>query len=328
MLGGELAPATSGHAQIQRIEAVELGILEIEPAQVGIGPLAIPGIESRAVLVVVGDGDVAAHLAEVLAPEAVERAITEARALAETVLHADLAAIDIVTHDVVDHAGHRVGTVQRRCAIEQYVDPAQVRHRDRVGVVGQHWHKLLICRAGGVDHGATAVDQQQGVAHAQATQVDRGHVATGVVAAVGAEAIAEGHVTHLRDGPEQFVAADHAQCIDLLGLDANNREQQLGIRRALDLGTDHFHRRKRRYLALRGRFRRSLRGYPVRPPAMQSPGARRRHRPPTCPSGTRRPAAEHATRSCSRRPMQWTCRYPRATGSGPGAAPWHPSPGG
>src|SRR5690606_37057176 len=87
--------------------------------------------------------------------------------LGRAVAVADLDAVEVLAGDDVHHAADRVGTVHGRSAVGQDLDALDRSQRDGVEVgAGRGSHR--------VGRGATAVDQHQGTAGAQATQVDRG----------------------------------------------------------------------------------------------------------------------------------------------------------
>src|SRR5690606_6880712 len=74
-------------------------------------------------------------------------------------------AVEVLAQDDVDHAADRVGTVHGRSAVGQDLDALDRGQRNRVDVgTARGGHRR--------GRGTTAVDQHQGAARTQATQVD------------------------------------------------------------------------------------------------------------------------------------------------------------
>ena len=115
---------------------------------------------------------------------------------------------EIVLKDEVDHAGDRVGTVDRRCAAGDHLDPPDQRCRDHVEIDDA---------VGVVRHEALAIDQHQRAHGAQITQVDRGHAGIVVVG------ILTDARNRLRDLAEKFLDAGFVGELNLLASDDRNR---------------------------------------------------------------------------------------------------------
>ena len=139
-------------------------------------------------------------------------------------------------HDV-DHAGHRVGTVDRRGAGVEHFDACDRRGGDAADAhtgAGR-------ARAGGVLGHALAVDQDQLVADAHAAQVEErcvglGDAETQVV--VGCRAGDSGAV-ELGQRPERFGNRAEALLADVLGGDHHHRRRAFHLG-ALDARTGDF----------------------------------------------------------------------------------------
>jgi hypothetical protein len=82
-----------------------------------------------------------------------------------------LAAVVVMARDDVDDAGDRIGTVDRRCAVEQHLDA--VDHRDR--------NRTQVDRAADIGDEALAIEQHQGAVGAKAAQVWQHLAAAAVV---------------------------------------------------------------------------------------------------------------------------------------------------
>ncbi len=127
----------------------------------------------------------------------------------ELVVAFDLNALEVVVHDEVDHAGHGVRAVDGRCAAGQDFDALDQRGRDLVQVGrGVAWGA---CRQ------AAAVDQHQGAAGAEVTQVD-GRGAGGAVRDLAA-LVGE----RLGQVVDQAFDGTHAFELDVLGADHGHR---------------------------------------------------------------------------------------------------------
>ena len=83
----------------------------------------------------------------------------------EVVLGRDLDALEVLLHDEVDDAGHRVRAVHGRCAAGEDVDALDHLRRDLVDVRGRG------CRGDAAVRHAPAVDQHQRAGRAEAAQV-------------------------------------------------------------------------------------------------------------------------------------------------------------
>src|SRR5690606_14588685 len=77
-----------------------------------------------------------------------------------------LGAVEVLAQDDVDHAADGVGAVHRRSAVGQDLDALDRGQRDGVDVGARGGRHR-------VGRGATAVDQHEGTAGAEAAQVDR-----------------------------------------------------------------------------------------------------------------------------------------------------------
>src|SRR5690606_30577374 len=77
-------------------------------------------------------------------------------------------AVGVLLEDDVDHAGHRIGTVDGRGTAGEYLDPLHHAQRDagNVGGAGAAVHRQREIGQ------PAAIDQHQRVVGAQATQVD------------------------------------------------------------------------------------------------------------------------------------------------------------
>ncbi|MNS68723.1 hypothetical protein D3C72_1020080 [compost metagenome] len=130
-------------------------------------------------MVVVEEGrQVAAAVVEVAAAVGAEIGFAHAGALGAAVLGRDGQAVQVVAQDGVDDPGHGVGAVDGRSAVAQDFQALQAGHRNGVGVVGQDRDQMLVGLAGRVADDAATVQQHQGVADAEAAQVDRAGVAS------------------------------------------------------------------------------------------------------------------------------------------------------
>jgi hypothetical protein len=158
------------------------------------------------------------------------------RALGPAVLGVDGQAIEVGLQHRVDHAGHGVRAVDGGRAVAQDLQALEVRGRDGVGVVAQQRHGARRL-AGRVRHQAAAVQQHQGVADAQAAQVDRVDVAARGVAGLRRVAGVDEDVAHLRDRAEQVVARDRAGGGDLVVVQHRDRQGRRGLG-AFDLAAD------------------------------------------------------------------------------------------
>ena len=215
-----------------------LGITGEQRTQVlcrGIGPVA--GTLGRAPGEIAVQRDVAPPLREVAAGEDVAAVFLAVRALGPAVLSVDRQAVEIVLQDCIDHAGHRVRAVDGGGAVAQHFQAIQVRGGDGVGVVAQQRHGARRL-AGWVRNQAAPVQQHQGVAHAQAAQVDRIDVAARGVAGLRRVAGIDEDIAHLRDRAEQVIARDGAGGGDLAVVQHRDRQSGRGLG-AADLAANH-----------------------------------------------------------------------------------------
>jgi hypothetical protein len=115
----------------------------------------------------------------------------------------------------VDDAGDRVGAVDGGGAVAQHFDAPYAGGGDRVCVDGGDGHQVLDLDRG-VQHHAPAIEQHQRVAGADAAQVYGRSVAARVIDAAGEARFVERHITSLRDGAEEFVAACWRDGVDIV----------------------------------------------------------------------------------------------------------------
>ncbi|MNS61845.1 hypothetical protein D3C72_948830 [compost metagenome] len=202
---GELAPGRQRGQAVQGRSA-EARALEQRPLVVGVGEGLIQRRKLVAVIIVEEGRNIAAAVLDILAAIGGEVGLPHVGALGEAVLGRDGQVGHVVAQDGVDHPGHGVGAVDGGGAVAQDFQALEAGHRDGVGVVGQDRHQVLIGLGRGVADDAAAVQQDQGVADAEAAQVDRAGVAARRVGAGGQVGGVEGHVAHLWDGAQQFVA--------------------------------------------------------------------------------------------------------------------------
>ncbi len=203
---GETAPRGQRRGAAQAAVVFKAGALEQRAQVVGGGELLVERVQLVAMVIVEEGRDVAATVLNVLAAIDRQVQVAQAGALGAAVLGRDRQAVHVVAQDGVDHAGHGVGAIDGGGAVTQDFHALQTRHRNGVGVVGQDRHQMLVGLRRRVADDATAVQQHQGVADAQAAQVHRAGVAARRVRGVGQVGRVEGHIAHLRDGAEQVVA--------------------------------------------------------------------------------------------------------------------------
>jgi hypothetical protein len=162
--------------------------------------------------------------------------VADVAAAAGRGLHAQLDVVAFVVglQDHVHHARNRVGTVDRRRAAGQDLDPLDGAGRDVVEVLEV---ALAVVRERIVRR-AAAVDQQQGTAWAEAAQVDhggvRGEAAGRVQVVLGRTAGLGDRLQRVGDGDEAFafelLARDHgdrSRSLDLGALDARTGDDDL-----------------------------------------------------------------------------------------------------
>ena len=212
----------------QRVAATRVG--QAHEAQV-VGPDVLPALVHRVgvlLLVVERDVRVVAVFREVADAGSDRRAVLVALAVGAGAGRAgDREARVLLAQDHVDHAGHRVGTVDRRCAVLQHLDALDGVERNlrqvdvrNVAVVGE----------AEVRH-AAAVDEHERVVGAQAAQRYGG---SGRGEAVG-ERRADRAVVVRGDLPHHVVDRLQAGGLDVLARDGLDGRGGLGVD-PLDVG--------------------------------------------------------------------------------------------
>ncbi|MNM79301.1 hypothetical protein D3C81_912280 [compost metagenome] len=150
----------------------------------------------------------------------------------------DGAAFRRVVEDHVDHAGHRIGAVQRTGAVTQHFDALDRADRDGVEI---HRRGALADLAVGVDQravvAALAVDQHQHLVRRQATQLRGAHMVG--TAGVGLAREIERRQQGLQRAAQ--LAVDHAGLADVLGAEHVHRRGgfEHGAVHGAGAGDDH-----------------------------------------------------------------------------------------
>ena len=211
----ELAPGRIDRAVVEVGVTLErrAGNQPTDIAGAGIVPLAGPQLAARAV--VAHDRDIGAAVIEVTTGLQAEVVLAHAGAFGTAATGLDGQAFEIRSQDRVDHAGDRIGAVQGRGPVEQDLDPADAHGRNGIGVDRGHRHQVFRLGARVQDHPAT-VQQHQGVAGAQAAQVDGGRVAARVVDAAHVLGLVEGDVCRLGNGAEELIAVGRCDAVQVL----------------------------------------------------------------------------------------------------------------
>ncbi len=156
---------------VQRVQPGEIGVLlEQGPEVVGFGEVLVRGPQRRTVGVVEEQRDVAVVVG--VAGERVDFPLVHARAFRRAVTGAEGDAVEVAAQHGIDHAGHRVGTVDRGRAVLQDLDALDRADGDRVQVLEalRAQRRALRERIG---RQAAAVQQDQRAAEAEVADVQR-----------------------------------------------------------------------------------------------------------------------------------------------------------
>ena len=238
----ERAPGRAGRRAVERGIALERGAFDIGAAvQIG-GIVLVAQIEFRLLRIAAIERDVAPPAAEIEADQPVDREFAQIGAFGRAILRVEGGAGEIGLEHIVDHARDGVRPVERRRAVAQHLDALDRADGDGVGVEAEG-RDARIDHAGDrlrrrVQHGASAVDQQQCIALAQAAQRHGRYVAARRIARPAAQhLLVERHAAQLRDGSEQVAARHGGDGVHLLLADDADR-QRAGRLRALDLRAD------------------------------------------------------------------------------------------
>ena len=254
----EGAPGRAGAGAVPGRDIGEGGASDIAaPIDAG-GIILVAEIEFRFLGIAAEDRDIAAAFVEVEPDQAIGGKFAQIGAFRAAILDVELGALVIGLEHIVDDAGDRVRAIERRRAVAQHFDALDIADGNSVGVVAEGRDAgiddagdRLRCR---VQHGATAVDQQQRIALAQTTQRNGRYVAArGVGVAAAQHLFVEGDAAQLRDGAIEVGTRNGGHCLDLLFSDQADRQRAGGIG-ALDLGTDDDDFRSGRFTGLRGGF--------------------------------------------------------------------------
>ena len=203
-------------------------------ARAGIIPLVGPELAAGAV--VTHDRDIGAAVIEVTAGLNAEIVLAHAGAFGTAAACLDGQTFEIRPQDRVDHARHSVGAVKGRGPVEQDLYPAHAHRRDGIGVDRGHGNQVLGLGARVQDHPA-AVQQHQGVAGTETTQVDRSRIPTGVIDAAHVLGLVEGDVGSLGNGAEQFIAVGRGDTVQVFRIKDRHGERVIDPR-AADLRAD------------------------------------------------------------------------------------------
>ncbi len=172
--------------------------------------------------------------------------LAQVGAFGAAVLRADRQAFVVVLQNRVDDAGHGIGAIDRRRAIEQHFESFETGDRHGIGVETLHRHRAGIgcALAGRVGYETASIEQHQRVADAERAQVDGVDVAARRVTGLRIVGGFEQHIAHLRNRAEQIVAADRAGGGDLIRVDRHHRQRRDDFT-ATDIrtGDDHFFER-------------------------------------------------------------------------------------
>ena len=171
--------------QVRRVDGIGLSRLhrQVVTVAIGIGERIAPAEDARAAALDRDRRDVTVGRTHFLllgvaqAEEQVAAFVVEtpgdvrtgdfAIALVElAVVQRDLAAIEVATRDDVDHAGDRIGTVQRGCAVLQHLDPFDQRERNGIEI-----HRGADAGGGRLVDPTHAIDQHQHALRPEVAQV-------------------------------------------------------------------------------------------------------------------------------------------------------------
>jgi hypothetical protein len=233
----ERSPGTRGRTAVEGGVVKPRGVGHLSAMVLAGGVVALAG-QQAAVAGVRAENRQARAVLQSLAGLHIDRPLAITRAFRAAQLRLDAQAAKLGVEHGVDHARDGVRAVDGGGAVEQNLDPLHACHREGVGVGGLDRHQVLGLGAR-MQHGAAAVQQRQGVAGAQAAQVQRRDVAPRVIEVAGGAGLMELHVAGLRDRAIELVARHRPRGDDVVLVDDGHRQSAGAARRALDLRAHH-----------------------------------------------------------------------------------------